>query len=400
MYKEKFRFYKYNPEIIYFDTAATALKLNEAIDATSNYYNKNGTNIDRGVYNLSYEATKMYEDSRITIANFLNADKEEIVFTKGTTQSLNLVANSAKLFLSEGDELITTELEHNSSILPWAVKAEEIGFAVKFIPLTKDFKITAENFKKVITKKSKVLVITHLSNVLGYITPIKEIVKIAHENNMIVVVDSAQGAPRLKIDVKELDVDFLAFSGHKIYGPTGVGILYGKKELLNKLDNYEVGGHMVDSVSKEKVIYKEIPYRFEAGTSPIAEAIGLGKAIDVVDKIGIEKIAKHELKLAQYAAFKLKEIDGVTVYNPVVESGIISFNIDGVHPHDAASFYDAKKICLRAGNHCAHILMDEMGLDVGGLRISFGIYNNQKEIDYFIDVTKQIVTYFKGVLWK
>lgn len=396
--KKEFPFFKENKNIHYLDTAASSLKHEAVLKKLEKYYAQSGVNIHRGNYKIAHEATEQYEEARSLAAKFINASKDEIIFTKSTTEALNLVAYSASVFLKPGDELITTDIEHNSSILPWVTKKEDLGFNVKYIPLTKDYKITVENFKKVLTEKTRVIVISHISNVLGYINPIKEITKLAHKKGAIVVLDAAQSAPHIKIDVRDLDVDFLAFSGHKIYGPTGIGVLYGKKDKLEMLKPYHYGGEMVAKFTKDQIVLHEIPQKFEAGTPPIAEAIALGEAFKIIESIGFENLHAHEVELQKYALKELSKLKEVTIYNPDSDIGLITFNVEGVHPHDIATILDGKNICVRAGHHCASLLSSKLGSFGGSLRASFGVYTKKEDIDALIKALKEAIDFFRGLL--
>ena len=383
-----------NPKLAYLDNAAMALKPDCVIEAVNNYYSKLGVNVHRGVYKLSYEATDLYEEARNKVAKFLNAEFEEIVFTRGASSALNLVASSYGLeFLQPGDEIITSELEHHSSHMPWSNVAKKTGATVKYVPLNNEGRITVEAFKSVLTEKTKVVALTYVSNVMGYITPIKEIIKLAHEVGAIVSVDGAQAVPHMKIDVKELDCDFLSFSGHKLCGPTGIGALYGKKELLEKMPPIEFGGDMADTVSKDMQTYKSAPYKFETGTPIIAEAIGLGAACEYLDQIGLDSIAKYEYMLKCEAIKKLKDIKGLNIYNESCETGIISFNIDGVHPHDAASVFDKNDVCIRAGHHCAQLITSWLNT-IGTVRASFYFYNTLEDVEKFVESVKEACDFF------
>lgn len=395
--KKQFSFFKNNKNVVYLDTAASSIKLDKAIDLENKYYKENGTNVFRGAYNLSYLSTKDYELAREKTAKFINASFDEIVFTKGTTQSLNLIANSASNFLKKGENMITSYQEHNSSYLPWYNQSKKIGFKIKYINTKKDNIIDIKEIIKLIDDKTRVIQIAFVSNTLGYIAPIKEIAKICRKRNIILITDAAQAASHIKIDVKDLDVDFLAFSSHKMYGPTGLGILYGKKDSLKLLSPYEFGGEMVQTVSKDSVLYKTPPYNLEAGTPPIAQAIGFIKAIEFLETIGLENIHNYEKELAEYCFLKLSKIKDVLIVNKQVQSGIISFNLKDIHPHDAASGYDMYNICLRAGLHCAGLFMEKNNLENGTIRLSLGIYNTKKDIDKFISATKKIIKFFKGM---
>lgn len=352
-YKQYFPVFQNRKDMVYLDSAASSLKPKMVSDAIVDYYNFYSGNIERGVYPISFEATKIVEKTREKVALFINAYKEEVIFTRGCTDSLNTVALSLKNNLKKGDEIITTELEHHSSFLPWLKASEETGAVIKFISLTKEGKITVDNFKKVLSDKTKIVAISHVSNVMGYVTPIKEIIALAHTKGAIVSVDGAQAAPHMKIDVKDLAADFYSFSFHKMCGPTGLGILYGKKELLNSMEPVELGGEMNDEVSKDSVTYKNIPYKFEAGTMPIAEIFGAGAAIDFLNEVGFNYIGKRDKELSGYAKKLLRSIPEIVIYNDYEESPIIAFNIKGIHSHDAVSFYSENNICLRAGLHCA-----------------------------------------------
>ena len=296
--------------------------------------------------------------------------------------------------LNEGDEVITSELEHHSSVLPWMKACERKKAKLTYVPLNEEGRITVENFKKVLTNKTKIVALTLVSNVMGYLTPIKEIIDLAHEIGAIVIVDAAQAIQHFPIDVKQMNCDFLAFSGHKAMGPTGIGVLYGKKKILKTLQPIDFGGDMNEEVDLYNVEIKDIPYRFETGTPPIAEAIGLGKALEFITELGLENIHKHEKEIHDYAINKLNEIDGITIYNKTSDVGIISFNVDGVHPHDAATFFDEAQICLRAGHHCAQLITKWLKC-VGTLRASIYIYNTYEDIDRFVEVVKQTVDFFK-----
>jgi cysteine desulfurase/selenocysteine lyase len=396
--RKEFSFFKANPKTHYLDSAATALKYDKAIKVMTDYYLESGVNIHRGSYKLSYLATKAYEEARETVAKFINANSDEIVFTKGTTQALNLVANSANILVGENEEVITTEQEHNSSVLPWLDKANELGFEVKYIPLNEEYRVTVQNFKKVLKDKTKVVVINHVSNVLGYINPIKEITKLAHEKGAIVILDAAQSVANVKIDVKDLNVDFLAFSGHKIFGPNGIGVLYGKKELLRKLHVYEVGGEMVAKASKDNIIYQDVPFKFEAGTPPIAEALGLAEAIRFIESLNYDEVTDHIRKLKAKAVAELSKIEGVTIYNPKSDFGVVAFNIDGVHPHDVSSVFDEYNVCIRSGHHCASLLTEVLGTPGGTVRASISIYNDEADINALIEATKKAASFFGGHL--
>lgn len=393
--KKDFPVLNNHPELAYLDTGATALKPKCVIDKINEYYTEYGVNVNRGVYTLSYQATVEYEDTRTITAKFLNAREKEIVFTKGASNGLNMVAIGFGMdYIQEGDEILTSELEHHSNILPWMNVAKKKKADLKYIELDSTGRITIEAFQKALTPKTKVIAITYVSNVMGYITPIKEIIKIAHEKGIIVVVDAAQAVPHMKIDVQDLDCDFLAFSAHKMMGPTGFGILYGKYKYLKKMNPIEYGGDMIDIVEKDRAIPKDAPYKFETGTPPVAEAIAFKEAIRYIENIGFDKIHEHEETLLQYAKEKLAKIKGITIYNPTSETGIIAFNINRAHPHDAATIFDEHHIALRAGHHCAQLITKWLEC-VGTLRACIYIYNDYQDIDKFIEAVKAAAEYFE-----
>ncbi|MFA6800617.1 MAG: SufS family cysteine desulfurase [Acholeplasmataceae bacterium] len=372
------------PEEVYLDSAASSLKLKSVIELVDYYYNHLSTNVYRGAYRLSLETTDLYEQSRNKLATFINANPEEVIFTRGTTSALNLVAGSFREILAKDDEIITSELEHHSSVIPWMIAAKRTGAKISFVELTDEGRITVENFKKVLTDHTKIVALTYVSNVMGYVTPIKEIIQLAHEKGVIVIVDAAQAAPHMRIDVKDIDCDFLAFSGHKMFGPTGVGILYGKRKYLEMLEPFEYGGEMVDTVTKDELKWQEIPTKFEAGTPGIASVIGFQKACEYIDTIGYDQIHKHTLSLRDYTLARLEKLEGITIYNKTADIAIITFNIDGVHPHDVATFLSEKNVSVRAGKHCAYLIADKMGMGAT-LRASFQIYNSIKDCDALLE---------------
>ncbi len=392
--KENFPVFDNVKDLVYLDSAASSLKPRCVIDKMNYYYEHLGVNVHRGVYNLSYEATDMYEEARYTVSKFINCAFDEVIFTRGASSSLNLVAMSYGMNIKEGDEIITSELEHHSSHLPWFNIAQKKGAVIKYVPLTKEGRITVENFKSVLTSKTKVVALTYVSNVMGYVTPIKEIIKLAHEVGAVVSVDAAQAIPHMKVDVLDLDCDFLSFSGHKMCGPTGVGVLYGKASILKDMQPVEFGGDMADVITKDSMTFKEAPYKFETGTPLIAEVIGLARACEFLDSIGLDEIAKYEHMLCSEAIKRLKEIEDVIIYNESVETGVISFNIKGVHPHDAASVYDKHNVCIRAGHHCAQLCTRFLN-EISTTRASFYFYNTLQDVDKFITSVIEAVEFFK-----
>jgi len=395
--KKDFPVLVHDESFVYLDSAASSLKPTQVLDKLNEYYTNYGVNVHRGVYQLSYVATEKYNEARKKAADFINADKDEVVFMRGASSALNFVALSyGYKHINAGDEIIVSELEHHSSVLPWQQLAKNIGAKLVYVPLTKEGRITVENFKKVINDKTKVVALTYVSNVMGYITPIKEIIEIAHSFNAVVSVDAAQAAPHLNIDVKALDCDFLSFSGHKMLAPTGIGVLYGKYSILKSCPPIEFGGDMIDLVTKEDATYNDPPIRFETGTPPIAGAIGLGAAIDYLNDLGLDNIHKHEQELAKYTIGKMLEIEGVTVYNPTTDTGVIAFNIDNVHPHDAVTIFDENNIAMRAGHHCAQLVTQFLNT-ISTLRISFYVYNTMDDSDKFIETLKEAVDFFKSM---
>ncbi len=380
--------------LCYLDNAATSLKPQQVIDSIANYYSNVGASVHRGVYKLSHDATNLYEEARDKVAKFINANKkEEIVFTKGTSESSNMIAYYFHKILKQGDEIVVTSLDHHSLLLPWQRVAEVTGAKLVYVPLDSDGRITMDNFKKVINKSTKVVTISHVSNVMGYIAPIKKIIEESKKYDAKVVVDAAQSIPHIKVDVKDLDCDFLVFSGHKMCGPTGIGVLYGKYNLLQDMEPLYVGGTMSDIVEENKATYKDAPYKFEAGTPIISGAIGLGVAIDYLNNIGMDEIHKREILLKDFAIKQLSAIDGVEILNKNTDTGIITFNIEGVHPHDAASIYDLEGIAVRAGHHCAQLAMKFL-CQASTLRASFYFYNTYEEIQKFVDATKKAKEFF------
>ena len=392
--RKLFPIYESHPDLVYLDTGATSLKPRCVLDKMNEYYSQYGVNIHRGVYRLSYQATDAYDIARSKVAKFLNADFEEIVFKRNVSEALNFIALTyGESNLKAGDVVITSELEHHSSVLPWMKLCEKKGAILRYVPLNDEGRITIENFKKVLDEKVKIVALTYVSNVMGYITPIKEIIELAHQIGAKVVVDAAQAVAHFKVDVKELNADFLAFSAHKMMGPTGVGVLYGKKEILKKLQPLEYGGDMNDEVNLDSVTVKDIPFRFETGTPAIAEVLGLAEAIDFLENLGYDNIKNHCEELANYAKKRLEEIKGITVYNKTAEVSIIAFNINGVHPHDAASVFDEGNVCLRAGHHCAQLITKWLKV-IGTLRCSFYVYNNYQDVDKFVEKVKECVIFF------
>lgn len=370
-------------DIIYFDNGATTFKPQEVIDSVLDYYKNYSANAHRGDYDISYKVDLKYEDVRDKVKEFINAsEKEEIIFTSGTTMSLNLVATAFfEKYLEPGDEVLITKTEHASNVLPWFNLANKIGVVIKYIDLDQDYHVTVDNFKRAITNKTKVVSLAYITNVIGDKRPLKEISKIAHENNIFVCVDAAQAIAHTNIDVQDLDVDFLAFSAHKMYGPTGVGVLYGKKELLDEANPYMLGGGMNESFDSEKeVLLKSLPYKFEAGTQNIAGVIGLGAAIDFINKIGIDNISVYETNLREYLISKLEKISFIDIINYDAESAIVSFNVNEIFSQDVAYYLNKYNVCVRAGNHCAKLVKNVTGV-TNSVRISLAIYNTEEEID-------------------
>ncbi|MEV5030093.1 cysteine desulfurase [Paenibacillus sp. LPE1-1-1.1] len=382
--------------LVYLDSAASSQKPRSVIDAVNRYYELDNANVHRGVHSLGSRATDAYEGAREKVAKFLNAGApEQIIFTRGTTTALNLVASSyARSMCGEGDEIVITPMEHHSNLIPWQQAAKATGATLKYIPMQPDGTISLEDVEKTITPQTKVVSVTYVSNVLGLINPIKEITQIAHRNGAVMVVDGAQSTPHMKIDLQDLDVDFYAFSGHKMCGPTGIGALYGKKALLNKMEPIEFGGEMIDFVDLYESTWKEIPYRFEGGTPIIAGAVGLGAAIDFLQEIGLEEIDQHERRLAAYAYEKLSSLDGITLYGPKQNRvGLVTFNLEDVHPHDVATVLDSKGIAIRAGHHCCQPLMRWLNVSATA-RASFYLYNTEDEIDRLADALLQTKEFF------
>lgn len=384
--------------LVYLDSSATSQKPISVIETVENYYKETNSNVHRGVHTLGNRATDQYEGAREKVRAFMNANSTaEIIFTRGTTTSLNIVAWSyARANLGEGDEIVITPMEHHSNIIPWQQAAKATGATLTYLPLQEDGTLSLEDVKKTVSKKTKIVAITHVSNVLGTINPIKEIAKIAHENGAVIVVDGAQGAPHVKVDVQDLDVDFYAFSGHKMLAPTGIGVLYGKRELLENMEPVEFGGEMIDFVELYDSTWKELPWKFEGGTPVIAGAIGLGAAIDFLNEVGLDNILKHEKKLADYAMEKLGEIDGITIYGPKEQTALVTFNLKDIHPHDTATVLDAQGIAVRAGHHCAQPLMKWLDVTATA-RASFYLYNTEEDVDRLAQGLLKAKEYFGDV---
>ncbi|WP_264448388.1 cysteine desulfurase SufS [Bacillus cereus] len=386
-------------QLVYFDSAATSQKPIQVIETLERYYKEYNSNVHRGVHTLGTKATDAYEGAREKVRKFINAKSmEEIIFTRGTTTALNTVAASYGLDnVKEGDEIVISYMEHHSNIIPWQQVAKKTGATLKYLPLQPDGTISLEDVRQTVTPNTKIVSIMHVSNVLGTINPVKEIGAIAHENGAIMIVDGAQSAPHMKVDVQDLNCDFYALSAHKMCGPTGVGVLYGKKELLNNMEPIEFGGEMIDFVDLQESTWKELPWKFEAGTPIIGNAIGLGVAIDFLEEIGLHNIEKHEHELAQYALERLSEVDGVTIYGPKHRAGLVTFNIEDVHPHDVATVLDVEGIAVRAGHHCAQPLMKWLKAS-STARASFYLYNTKEEIDTFVESLIKTKEYFTNVI--
>ena len=374
-------------DIIYFDSAATTLKPTVLIDTLTDYYNNYSSNVHRGDYDIAIKADNMYEQSRNKVAKFINAESNEIVFTSGTTDSLNkIVLGYFSDYLNDGDEVLTTQAEHASLILPFFELKDKKNISIKYIPLNNEYTFTIEDLKNNISDKTKVIALSYVTNIIGDIRPIKEIIKYAHEKNIKVLIDAAQAVPHMKVDVKDLDVDFLAFSMHKMLGPTGVGILYGKKELLNNTKPIIVGGGMNGSFENDGTrIYSDLPHNLEAGTPNIAGVIATGSIIDYINNIGIEKIKEHEILLKKYLVEQLEKNPNIVIYNKNTNTGLLAFNYKGIFSQDLAIILNKYNICVRAGNHCSKLLKNELGVK-NTVRISLYLYNTKEEIDKLVSI--------------
>ena len=376
-----------NHNLVYFDNAATTQKPKSVIESISNYYKNYNANIHRGIHTLAEKATEEFEQTRSLIKNFIGASStKEIIFTRGTTEGLNLISSSlAKFHLKEGDEIIISEMEHHSNIVPWQMIANSNKLTLKVIKVSKEGEINIDHFKSLITDKTKLVSLVYISNTLGTINPVQNIIKICSQHNIISVIDGAQSSAHKKINVKSLNCDFYVFSAHKMYGPTGVGVVYGKEKILEKMPPYMGGGEMIKDVSFSKTSYNDLPYKFEAGTPNIGDVIGFKEAIKYIEDIGIENIESHEISLKKYAEKALNNIDGIKIVGTAKNKiGIFSFITKNVHYYDLGLLLDAKGIALRTGHHCTQPLMDKFDLD-GTARLSLAIYNTTDEIDYFID---------------
>jgi cysteine desulfurase/selenocysteine lyase len=382
--------------LVYLDSAATTQKPNEVIDSLNGYYKEKNSNIHRGVHTLSQKATKDYEKAREIITRFIGAiSSKEIIFVRGATEAINLIANSyVKPLLNENDEIIISQMEHHANIVPWQMVCEEKNAKLKIIPINDNGELIIKKIDELINERTKFISLNHVSNSLGTINPIREIIEMAHQNNIKIMIDGAQAVQHLEIDMKELDADFYCFSGHKIYAPTGIGVLYGKKELLRKMPPYQGGGDMIKSVTFEKTIYNDIPNKFEAGTPNISGAIALGKAIEYINRIGISNITKHEDDLLNYATSKLKENSKVRIIGEAKQkAAVISFIIEGIHPHDIGTIMDSQGIAIRAGHHCTQPIMDFYNIPATA-RASFAIYNTKEDVDKLVEAIEKCIKVF------
>ena len=386
----------YDRPLVYLDNAATTQKPRPVVEAiTEEYYNVNA-NVHRGVHYLSQQATDLHEGAREKVRQFINARAtSEIIFTRGTTESLNLVASSfCDEFMREGDEVIVSAMEHHSNIVPWQLQAAKRGISIRVIPMTDEGELKMDEYEKLFTERTKIVSVTHVSNVLGTVNPVEEIVRIAHEHGVPVMVDGAQSAPHFAVDVQAMDCDFFAFSGHKMYGPTGVGVLYGKEDWLDRLPPYQGGGEMIESVSFEKTVFERLPFKFEAGTPDYVATHGLAKAIDYLTALGMDNIQMHEQELTRYAMRRLAEVDGLRVFGTSErKDAVVSFLVGDIHHLDMGTLLDRLGIAVRTGHHCAQPLMLRLGIQ-GTVRASFALYNTKEEIDVLVDGIKRVSRMF------
>jgi len=383
--------------LVYLDNGATSQKPQQVIDAVSHFYQHDNANVHRGVYTLSERATAEYEGVRQTVRHFINAQhNHEVIFTRGTTEAVNLVANSfGDAFIKEGDEIILTEMEHHSNIVPWQMLCQRVGATLKVVPVADDGSLDMAQYNALLNEKTSFVALTHVSNVLGTINPIKAMIKAAHDNDTLVLIDGAQAAPHLAIDVQDLDCDFYTFSAHKMYGPTGVGVLYGKEEWLDKMPPYQGGGDMISQVTFAETQYNVLPHKFEAGTPNIAGVIGLGAAIDYIQRANFSNLIPYEEALTHYAMQALGAIPGIQIYGTVENKiSVVSFTMDQAHPHDIATILDYDGIAIRAGHHCAMPLMDRYQV-AAMARVSLGIYNHQDDIDRLVSALQNVIHLFE-----
>ena len=393
-----------NRDISYLDSGATSQKPQYVINAIEEFYKKFNANPHRGAYSLSLEATEQYENTREKIAKFINArNKEEIIFSKNASESLNLIAYSYGLSnLKQNDEVVLSIMEHHSNLVPWQFVTKQTNSILKYMYINNEFELSKEEIESKITDKTKVVGITHISNVLGTINNVKEIIKYAHKKGAIVIVDASQSIPHTKVDVQDLDADFLVFSGHKMFAPLGIGVLYGKKELLNKMPPFLMGGDMIEYVYEQNTTYAPLPNKFEAGTQNVEGVVGLGAAIDYIENIGYETINKVEQEVTEYAVNELSKLNFIEMYvtpNKQNHSSVVSFNVRGVHPHDVASILDVNGVCIRSGNHCAQPLLRYMGMD-STCRASFSIYNTKEDVDKLVDALNKTYKMFEKYINK
>jgi cysteine desulfurase/selenocysteine lyase len=382
--------------LIYLDNAATTQKPEQVIEAIADYYRHYNSNVHRAIHKLGEEATVAFENARKKVANFISAPSEkQVIFTRGTSEAINLVASAwGRKFIGEGDEIILSEMEHHSNLIPWQILAKEVGAKLKFIPFKDDGTIDFPVYQTLLSSKTKIVAMTHMSNVFGTINPVIRIVQMAHDRGIPVLFDAAQSVPHLPVDVQHLDCDFFAFSGHKMLGPTGVGILYAKSQILENMNPYQGGGEMINSVWLEDATWNEIPHKFEAGTPNIAGAIGLAKAVEYLEEIGMVNLTLYEQELTTYALEKMGKIDGMKIYGAAPErGGVISFNLGDIHPHDLSHFLDQQGIAVRAGHHCAQPVMRKLNI-AATTRVSFYFYNTKEEIDYLVDKLKEAKEFF------
>ena len=383
--------------LVYLDNAASTQKPEVVIDALEHYYSHNNSNVHRGVHTLSMRATKMFEDARESVRDFLNAsDTREIIFVRGTTEAVNLVAQSyGRTNVGEGDEVLISEMEHHSNIVPWQLLCMEKGAKLRIIPMNDNGELLIDEYERLLTPKTKIVSVVHVSNSLGTVNPVAEMIKMAHERGIPVMLDGAQAAPHITVDVRELDCDFYAFSSHKIYGPMGTGVLYGKTDLLEAMPPYQSGGDMIKSVTFEKTTYNTLPFKFEAGTPNVGDAVGLGTVIGYLQDIGFPAIASHEQNLVDYATERLLSIDGVRIIGTAAKKlGVISFVIEGIHPHDVGTIVDREGVAIRTGHHCTQPVMQHFGIPATS-RASFGIYNTRDDVDALVAALGSVKNVFK-----